>query len=132
MSYISGHCTHAYAYVSLLARKRTRHPVETLVQTVSCGRASRLDEPLAVAHVVQSKFISHLCSCHCVWQILFVCENKQDGVTHLVFVKHLGQFLASILNAVTIVAVNDEDQTLRVLVVVPPERANFVLTTNIP
>jgi hypothetical protein len=42
------------------------------------------------------------------------------------------QFLPSLNNTVTIIAVNDEDDTLGVLEVMSPQRSDLVLSTNIP
>lgn len=42
------------------------------------------------------------------------------------------QLLASLNDTVAIVAVDHEDDTLRVLEVVPPERSDLVLPTDIP
>jgi hypothetical protein len=65
-------------------------------------------------------------------QILLVGEDEEDGITELILVEHALEFLASLDDTVTIVAVDDEDDTLGVLEVMSPERANLVLTTNIP
>ena len=63
---------------------------------------------------------------------LLVGEDQKHRITHLVFVQHLVQLLARILNAISVVAVNDIDQAVRALVVVAPQRANLVLATHIP
>ena len=65
-------------------------------------------------------------------QILLVGENQEKGIPKLVLVQHSLELLAGLDNTIAIVAVNDEDDTLGVLEVMPPERADLVLTANIP
>lgn len=66
------------------------------------------------------------------WKILFVGEDKEKSVTELVLIQHALQFLSGLDNTITIVGVDDEDDTLGVLVVVAPEWSDLVLTTNVP
>jgi hypothetical protein len=65
-------------------------------------------------------------------QILLVGEDEEDGLTELVLVEHALEFLACLDDTVAIVAVDDEDDTLGVLEVMSPERADLVLATDIP
>jgi hypothetical protein len=63
---------------------------------------------------------------------LLVCENKEEGISKLILVEHALQLFPSLDNSVTIVAVNDEDDTLGILEVMSPQRTDLVLSTNIP
>jgi hypothetical protein len=65
-------------------------------------------------------------------QILLVGENQEHSVPELVLVQHSLELLTGLNNTVAIVAVDNEDDTLGVLEVMPPERADLVLTTDIP
>jgi len=65
-------------------------------------------------------------------QVLLVGEDKEKGIAEFVLVQHALQFLPGLHDTVTVVAVDDEDDTLCVLEVVPPERTDLVLTTDIP
>lgn len=65
-------------------------------------------------------------------QILLVGEDQEKGIPQLVLVEHALQLLTSLDNTVAIVAVDDEDDTLRVLEVMSPQRPDLVLATNIP
>jgi hypothetical protein len=65
-------------------------------------------------------------------KILLVGEDKEDGVAELVLVEHALELLTGLNNTVAIVGVDDEDDTLGVLEVVPPQRTDLVLTTDIP
>jgi hypothetical protein len=65
-------------------------------------------------------------------KILLVGEDKEKGIAQLILVEHALQLLASLDNTIPIVGVDDKDNTLSVLEVVPPQRANLVLPTNIP
>lgn len=66
------------------------------------------------------------------WQILFVCEDQKNSIPELILVQHTLQFLSGLDNTVTIVAINNEDDTLCVLEVMSPQGSNLVLSTNIP
>lgn len=65
-------------------------------------------------------------------QILLVGENKEESISELVLVEHSLEFLTGLNNTIAIVAVNDEDDTLGVLEVMPPKRTDLVLTADIP
>lgn len=149
--------------------KRVAQPLETLVQTVTRGRASRLDVlytllacrsikqyfaftyPSTLSEAVQTKLVGNLGSVHgvlSVWlavfcpprppssktygQILLVGENQEESIPQLVLVQHALKLLAGLDNTIAIVAVNDEDDTLRVLEVMPPQRTDLVLASDIP
>lgn len=63
---------------------------------------------------------------------MLVCENKEEGISKLILVEHALQLFPSLDNSVTIVAVNDEDDTLSILEIMSPQRTDLVLSTNIP
>jgi hypothetical protein len=65
-------------------------------------------------------------------KILLVGEDKENGVSELVLVEHALEFLSGLDDTVTIVGIDDEDDTLSVLEVMPPEGSDLVLTTDIP
>jgi hypothetical protein len=65
-------------------------------------------------------------------QILLVGEDKQKSLSELILVEHALQFLTSLNNTIAIVAVDDENDTLGVLEVMPPQGTDLVLTTHIP
>lgn len=53
-------------------------------------------------------------------QILFVGKDQQDSISKLILVEHALQLLAGFNNTVSIIAVNNEDNTLCVLEVMTP------------
>jgi hypothetical protein len=65
-------------------------------------------------------------------QILLVGEDQEESVPQLILVQHSLELLTGLNNTVAIVAVNNEDDTLCVLEVMPPERTDLVLTADIP
>lgn len=65
-------------------------------------------------------------------QILLVGEDQKVGIAKLVLVQHTLQLLPSLDDTIAIVRIDDEDDALGVLEVVPPQRSNLVLSTNIP
>lgn len=66
------------------------------------------------------------------WQILLVGEDQKNGISELILVQHSLEFLPSLDNTVTIVAVDNEDDSLGILEVMSPERSDLVLSSNIP
>jgi hypothetical protein len=65
-------------------------------------------------------------------KILLVGKDQEESISQLVLVEHALQLLAGLDDTVTIVAVDDEDDTLGVLEVMSPERTDLVLTADIP
>ena len=131
--------------------QRVAEPLETFVETVSGGSTGGLDVlettsvthlltrnsdarayPSALPQAVQTKLIGDLSRVHGIGQILLVREDEQQGVPQLVLIQHPLQLLTGLNDTVTIVAVDDEDDALGVLEVMPPQRSNLVLSTDIP
>jgi len=107
-------------------------PFETLIETVAGGGAGGLDVPGAEFQAVQAKLVGDFGSIHGIGQILLVGEDQEMGVPQLVLVEHSLQLLAGLDHTVTIVAVDDEDDALRVLEIMPPKRADLILPSDIP
>lgn len=63
---------------------------------------------------------------------MLVGEHQKQSVSQLVFVQHSLQLLTSFDDTVAIIAVDDEDDALSVLEVVPPKRSDLVLPADIP
>jgi hypothetical protein len=96
---------------------------------------------------VEAKLVCDLGSVHCILetishvrlvdqgtygQILLVGENQKHSISKFILVQHSLQLLSGLNNTVTIVAVNDEDDTLSVLEVMSPQRSDLILSSNIP
>ena len=81
---------------------------------------------------VQAKLVRDFRRAHRVRQILLVGEHQQHRVSEFVFVQHAVQLVARLGDAIAIVTVDDENQTLRVLEVMSPQRANLILSTDVP
>lgn len=65
-------------------------------------------------------------------QILLVGKDQQQSIPELIFVQHTLQLLASLDDTIAIVAVDNKDDTLGVLEIMPPQRSDLVLSTHIP
>lgn len=65
-------------------------------------------------------------------QILFIGKDQEHSIPQLILIQHTLQLLTSFRHTVTIVAINNEDDALRILEVMPPERSDLILSTNIP
>jgi len=109
-----------------------RQPFETFVQAISTGRACGLDVPCPLPEAVQSELIGNLCGVHGVGQILLVGEHEEKCITEFVLIEHALELLAGLGHTLTIVRVNNEDDALGVLEVVPPERSDLVLPSDVP
>ena len=81
---------------------------------------------------MEPQLVRHFSCVHGVWQVLFIGEAEEHRITQLVLVQHAHQLFARFVYPLSVIAVHHEDQTLGVLKVVPPERSDFVLTTDIP
>ena len=81
---------------------------------------------------MKTKLVSDLSGVHGVGQILLVGEDEEKSITELVLVEHALELLTGLDDTVAIVGVDDEDDTLGVLEVMPPQRTDLVLTTDIP
>lgn len=65
-------------------------------------------------------------------QILLVGKDQEEGIAEFVLVQHALELLARLDHTVAVVAVDDEDDTLCVLEVMPPQRTDLVLAADIP
>jgi hypothetical protein len=81
---------------------------------------------------MQAQLIRDLGGVHGVGQILFVGEDQQQRIPQLILVQHALQLLARLDDTVTIVGVDDEDDALGVLEIVPPQRSDLVLPAHVP
>jgi len=107
-------------------------PVEAFHEAVTAHGTGGLDEPGAAADRVQTELVGDFGAAHGAGQVLLVSEDEKHGVLEFLFAEHLVKLVAVLLNALLVVGVDDEDETLRVLVVVSPEQSDLVLTTDIP
>lgn len=107
-------------------------PLETLVEAISRGGAGGLNVPAAMSQAVKAELVGDFGSVHGVGKILLVGKDQENGVAELVLVEHALKLFAGLNDTVTIVAIDDKDDTLGVLEVVSPEGTDLVLTTDIP
>ena len=98
-------------------------PIKTLTKAITSSRTCTLALPRPVRDRVETKTAA---------QVLFVGIDKKNRITKLIFFKELVQFIASFVDPVDVIRVDDEDQTLCVVVVVSLQRPNTILTANIP
>ena len=90
-------------------------PLQTLIETISRGGAGCLDVPLTLTKSMKSELIGNLGSVHGIGQILLVGENQQKSITKLVLAQHARQLITGLINTITIVGIDNEDNTLSVL-----------------
>jgi hypothetical protein len=63
---------------------------------------------------------------------LLVGEDEKERIAQLVLIQHALEFLSSLDDTIAIVGIDDEDDALGVLEVVPPQGSDLVLPTNVP
>ena len=107
-------------------------PIKTLTKAITSSRTCTLALPRPVRDRVETKTAAQVLWLDRVWKVLFVGIDKKNRITKLIFFKELVQFIASFVDPVDVIRVDDEDQTLCVVVVVSPQRPNTILTANIP
>lgn len=107
-------------------------PLETLVQTISRRSTGGLDVPSALSQAVKAELVCNLGGVHGIGKILLVGEDKEDSISELILVQHALELLSGLDDTIAIVAIDDKDDALGVLEVMPPQRSNLVLTTDIP
>ena len=66
------------------------------------------------------------------WQILLVCEHKQETVLHLSVAQNPVQLLFGLVYPLPVLAVHDEHEALCASVVMSPEWPDLVLPSDIP
>jgi hypothetical protein len=65
-------------------------------------------------------------------QILLIGKNQQKRIPKFILVQHPLQFLTGLNHTIAIIAINNEDNALGILEVMPPKRSDLVLPTDIP
>jgi len=81
---------------------------------------------------VETQLVGDFGRVHRLRKILLVREDEEDGIPEFVLVQHSVQLLLGLADSLAVVAVDDENQPLRVLEVMPPERSDLVLAADIP
>lgn len=69
---------------------------------------------------------------HRFWQVLFISEYQDDGVSHLPVVDDPVQLLPGLVYPVPVGAVHHEYKALGAGVVMAPQRTDLILTSDIP
>ena len=102
-------------------------PVESLVETITSYGTGRLDEPGSSSDGVEAELVSDFWAGEGAWEILLVGKDEKDSILKLFLGEHLVELFTVLLNSVSIVGVDDVDETLSVGVVVSPEMSVLVL-----
>lgn len=84
-------------------------PFQSFKKTIACRCCGGLDVPLAVLDIAQVQLFRNLANTHGIRKVLLVRIHKQHGITQLVLIEHPLQLISSIINAVTIIRINDKD-----------------------
>jgi hypothetical protein len=65
-------------------------------------------------------------------QILLISEHEQQALLHFSVAENPMKFLLGLVDTVTVLAVDNEDETLGTGVIMPPERTDLILPSNVP
>ena len=68
---------------------------------------------------------------HTLRQILFVCKDENNCILHLSVVCNAMEFLPCLVNSFPVCTIHHKYQSLCARVVVPPQRSDLVLSTDI-
>jgi len=101
-------------------------------KSISTDGAGALDEPGAAADLFEAEGGRDFGAIHGSGEILLVGEDEEDGVLELLFGEHLVELLLVLVDAVSIVGVDDEDEALGVLVVMSPELSDLIFANQVP
>jgi hypothetical protein len=63
---------------------------------------------------------------------LLVSEHKQQALLHFPVAENPMKFLLGLVDTVTVLAVDNEDEALGTGVIMPPERTDLILPSNVP
>jgi len=107
-------------------------PVESFVESLALSRASGLNVPSAPLDIAQAELLGQFGASHRIGQILLVGEDEKYRVFEFVLLEHFRQLVLGFGGSLPVVAVNDEDEALRVLEVMSPKRSDLVLTADVP
>mmetsp|Transcript_47705 Transcript_47705/g.97072 ORF Transcript_47705/g.97072 Transcript_47705/m.97072 type:complete len:206 (+) Transcript_47705:291-908(+) len=119
---------------SLLAVQRVHHPIQPVVDPVAGGGTAALDEPLVVLQRMQVDAVRKLRWRQGVRVVLLVRHDQNLGVLQLWLGKHAVKLLLDIGHALGAVVrrVDHEDQPVSAGVVVAPQLADLLLSSDIP
>ena len=81
---------------------------------------------------METELVGDFSGVHGVGEILLVGKDEEEGVPEFVLIQHTLEFLAGLGNTLSIVGIDDEDDTLGVLEVMPPEGSDLVLSSDVP
>mmetsp|Transcript_45910 Transcript_45910/g.118778 ORF Transcript_45910/g.118778 Transcript_45910/m.118778 type:complete len:228 (-) Transcript_45910:141-824(-) len=108
------------------------HPVHALPDAVAGVGAARLDVPDAPAQCMQLEAVGDLRHRHRVWEVLLVRKDEEWALLQQLLTEHLIELDVRVLYAVAVIAVDDEDDSINVLVEVAVQRTNLRTATNVP
>ncbi len=66
-----------------------------------------------------------------ILEVLFICKNENDCISHFTIVNDPMEFLPSFVNPISVCTVHDKYQPLCASVIVSPQWADLILPTNI-
>ena len=111
------------------------HPVHSIEQTVTRNSAAGHDAPIAVLHsllLVKFEHFSDFLRRQGAGHILLVAENEQSCSSQFFLTEQLGQLPLAVLESEFVAAIDYPDQSIRLLEVIAPVRADRRLSSDIP
>lgn len=107
-------------------------PVQTIIQACALGGTGSLDVPRAATQVLKPQLVSQFAHRHGIGHVLLVGKHQQHCIPKLILLQHLLEFISRLLDPLPVIAVHHKDEALSVLEVVPPQRPNLILASDIP
>mmetsp|Transcript_11965 Transcript_11965/g.28384 ORF Transcript_11965/g.28384 Transcript_11965/m.28384 type:complete len:203 (+) Transcript_11965:73-681(+) len=112
--------------------ERVRQPIEPLVEALPPDRDGSLHVPPAVPHLRQSKGLAHLRRRQASFHVLLVGKDEDCAVSHEWVLDNGLELRGRLLDPVPVHGVDDVDEAVCVVEVVPPEGPQLLLATNVP
>jgi len=110
---------------SLFILDAVSQPVKTFIETFTSGSTGRLHMPRVTCNLLHVQTVGHLLSAESVRQILFVGKHQNNGIVELGRFEHLPKLITCLLETSSVVAVDDENDGLRVQEIMPPKATNL-------
>ena len=65
-------------------------------------------------------------------QILLVGKDQEKSISQFILIQHALELLTGLHNTITIIAIDNKDNALSVLEVMPPQWSDLILSPHIP
>ena len=119
---------HFKLYLFLL--RHACNPIQALIQSIASACTTSLNSPFSVFVGLQVELLSNLSGAQSSRHILLICIDKKSCVSKLLCLHKAFQFESCSIHSLLITGIDDENKTVRMGVIVPPEVSYFLLSSS--